>query len=67
MNLHSQPNNILGDYCDGTAFKESQLFNQSLFYDELNPFGSKAKKQKKSLVRADNPNKNRNLFICTVV
>ena len=56
MNSHSQPNNILGDYCDATQFKDSKLFQDhpcalqiQLFYDELevcNPLGSKAKKHK---------------------
>lgn len=47
---------LLGDYCDGLQFRQSQLFNEDptalqiqLYYDELevcNPLGSQAKKHK---------------------
>ena len=56
MNLHSQPGNRLGDYCDGELYLNSELFKEDpcalqiqLYYDEVevcNPIGSKAKKHK---------------------
>ena len=56
MRGHSRNDNLLSDYCDGTAYKEHPLFSREvqslqlmLYYDELevcNPLGSKTKSHK---------------------
>ena len=56
LNSHSSPGSILGDYCDGERYKNSELFKKDpcalqiqLYYDEVevcNPLGSKAKVHK---------------------
>ena len=56
MNSHSLPGNLLGDYCDGELYLNSELFKEDpcalqiqLYFDEVeicNPIGSKAKKHK---------------------
>ena len=56
MQGHAQSDGIIGDYCDGTAYKCHPLFSVHstalqfmLYYDDIevcNPIGSKAKKHK---------------------
>ena len=56
MNSHNLPGNLLGDYCDGELYQNSELFRADpcalqiqLYFDEVevcNPIGSKAKKHK---------------------
>ena len=50
MRGHTRMDGLLGDYCDGSDFKQHLLFSQILlYYDEVevcNPLGSKVKLHK---------------------
>ena len=56
MRGHSQTDQLLGDFCDGSDFKNHPLFSQDkkclqlmLYYDDVevcNPLGSKVKLHK---------------------
>jgi hypothetical protein len=53
LNGHQLDCNLLGDYCDGSVYNSHPLFSANpkalqliLYYDDVNPLGSRAKKHK---------------------